>query len=39
MQRIAQFFKVSEENFMNAMKEDFSWNKSAKRYAEIYKSI
>ena len=23
MQRIAQFFKVSEENFMNAMKEDF----------------
>ena len=23
----------------NAMKEDFSWNKSAKRYAEIYKSI
>lgn len=23
----------------NAMKEDFSWNKSAKRYAEIYKSL
>ena len=23
----------------NAMKEDFSWNKSAKRYVEIYKSI
>ncbi len=23
MQRIAQFFKVSEENFVNAMKEDF----------------
>ena len=38
MQRIAQFFKVSEENFVNAMKEDFP-QYSEKDIRDIYASI
>lgn len=38
MQRIAQFFKVSEENFINAMEEDFpQYTKEDIR--DIYESI
>lgn len=38
MQRIAQFFKVSEENFVNSMKEDFP-QYTAEDIRDMYESL